>query len=76
MPTKVVVELVAWNEAGPDPAGDRPELAVADECANVVLGATERGGKLADREGFGPVHARSIACGSSRRIAGRPVRAG
>jgi hypothetical protein len=48
VPAKVIVELVAWNEAGPNPAGDRPQLAVADQCANLLLGAVELGRNLAD----------------------------
>jgi hypothetical protein len=47
-PAKVVVELVARNEARPDPAGDRPQFPVADESANLVLGAAELGRDLAD----------------------------
>ena len=54
---QVVVELVTGNEAGPDPAGDGLELAVADECASLVLGAVELGRDLADRQRFGPVRA-------------------
>ena len=42
-PAKVGVELMAWNEAGPDPAGDSPQLPIADQGANLVLGATELG---------------------------------
>ena len=56
----VGVELVAWNEAGPDPAGDRPQLPVADQRANLLLGATELGRNLADGQGRGPVHARNL----------------
>jgi hypothetical protein len=60
VPAKVVVEFVPWNEAGPDPARDRLEFPLADQSANLVLGALELGRNLADREGCGPVHARSI----------------
>jgi hypothetical protein len=56
-PTNVGVELVAWNEARPDPAGDRSEFAVADECANLVLGAAELSRNLTDGQWGGPVHA-------------------
>jgi hypothetical protein len=35
-PADVGVELVPRNEAGPDPAGDRPQLPVADQSANLV----------------------------------------
>jgi hypothetical protein len=59
-PAKVVVELVARNEARPDPAGDRPQFPVADESANLVLGAAELGRNLADGEGCRPVHTQSI----------------
>jgi hypothetical protein len=38
---KVRVELMTWNEAGPDPAGDRPQLPFADQSANLVLGAAK-----------------------------------
>jgi hypothetical protein len=64
-PTQIRVELVARNEPGSDPAGDRLEFAVTDQCANVILGAAELGGNLADRQGGRPLHARSMACGSS-----------
>jgi hypothetical protein len=59
-PPQVGVELVARNETRSDPAGDRVQLAVADQGANLVLGAPELGGDLAHRERCGPVHARSI----------------
>jgi hypothetical protein len=36
-PAHVSVELVARNEAGPDPAGNRPQLAGADQSANLIL---------------------------------------
>jgi hypothetical protein len=61
MSTDVIVELMPWNEAGPDPARDRPELALADQSANLVLGATKLGRNLTDGQGGGPVHTRSIA---------------
>jgi hypothetical protein len=47
--TQIVVELVTRNESGSDPAGDRLQFAVTDQCANVVLGAAEFGGNFADR---------------------------
>jgi hypothetical protein len=62
-PTQIRVELVTRNEPGSDPAGDRLKFAVTDQSANVLLGAAELGGNLADRQGCGPLHARSIACG-------------
>jgi len=64
-PTQIRVEFVTWHEPGSDPAGDRLKFAVTGQCANVVLGAAELGGNLADRQGCGPLHARSMACGSS-----------
>jgi hypothetical protein len=66
-PAKVGVELVARNETGPDPARDRLQLAVANQCANLFLGAAQLGGKLADCQGCGPVHSRSIAVPPLRR---------
>ena len=57
MPAEVVVELVAWNEAGPDAAGHGPQLSVADQGANLVLGAAELGRDLVDGERGRPVHA-------------------
>ena len=55
--TEIGVELVTRDEPGPDSAGDRLQLVVANQCANVVLGAAELGRDLADREGCGPLHA-------------------
>jgi hypothetical protein len=63
--TQISVELVARHESGPDPAGDRLQLVLTNQCANVVLGAAELGGNLADCQGCGPLHARSIARRSS-----------
>ena len=59
-PANVGVELVRWNEAGPDAAGDRPQLPVADQNADLFLGAVELGRNLADGQGRGPVHARTL----------------
>jgi len=53
----VGVELVPWYEAGPDPAGDRPQLPGANQGANLVLGAAELVRNLSDGQGRGPVHA-------------------
>jgi hypothetical protein len=61
VPAEVVVQLVARNEAGADTARDGPQLTAADQCANLVLGAAQLDGNLADREGCGPLHPRSIA---------------
>jgi hypothetical protein len=61
VPTQIVVELVTRNESGPDPAGDRVQFAVTDQCANVVLGAPEFGGDFGDGQGCGPLHRWSIA---------------
>jgi len=62
-PTQIGVELVTRNKSGSDPAGDRLQFVVTDQCANVVLGAAEFGGNLADGQGCGQLHARSIASG-------------
>jgi hypothetical protein len=64
-PTQIRVEYVTRNEPGSDPAGDRLRFTLTDQRANVVLGAAELGGKLADRQGCGPLHARSTACGGN-----------
>ena len=61
VPAKVVVEHMARNEPGADSTGDGLQLAVADQTANLVLGAAELGGHLADGQGCRPVHVRSIA---------------
>ena len=61
MPPYVVVQPVARNEAGPDPAGHRLQLAVADQGPNIVLGAAELDGDLTHGEWCGPVHDGSIA---------------
>jgi hypothetical protein len=67
-PTQISVELVPRNESGPDPAGDRLKFVVTDQRANVVLGAAELGGNLTDRQRCGPLHTRSMACGSSTEL--------
>jgi hypothetical protein len=67
-PTQIRVEHVARNEPGADPAGDRLKLALTDQRANVVVRAAELDGNLADRQGCGPLHARSMACGGSTRF--------
>lgn len=56
MSTKVVVELVAWNAAGTDSAGDRSQLPFADQSAHLVLGALELCRNFTDGQGRGPVH--------------------
>jgi hypothetical protein len=61
LPTEVIVEPEARNETGSDPAGHRLQFAVADQCADIVLGTAQLDGNLADREGSGQVHHRSIA---------------
>ena len=58
---QIVVELVTRNEPRADPAGNRLQLAVTDQCANVVLGAAELAGNFANRQGRGPFHTWSIA---------------
>jgi len=78
-PTQIRVEYVARNEPGSDPAGDRLKLAVTNQRANLVLGATELRGNLAARQGSWPLHARSMAGASGRvscsgRCRQRPAR--
>jgi hypothetical protein len=70
-PADVGVELVPWNEAGADPAGDRPQLPVADQGANLVLGDAELGRDLADGQWLGPVHARTLRLGAVLDLASR-----
>jgi hypothetical protein len=60
-PALVRVELVARNAAWPNAAGDRLQLAGADERADVVLGALELGRELLDGQRGGPFDERSIA---------------
>ena len=55
MPTQIVVELVTRNESRSDPAGDRLQLAVTNQRADIVLGAAELGGNVANGQGCGPV---------------------
>lgn len=64
-PTQIRVEFVTRNAPGSNPAGDGLKFARTDQCANVVLGAAELAGNLADRQRCGPLHAWSMACGSS-----------
>src|SRR3954462_8534083 len=52
---------MARDEAGSDPAGHRLQLTFADQRANLVLGAAELNGNLADGQWNRPVHDRSIA---------------
>src|SRR5690349_12506759 len=66
---QVVVELVARHEPGPDPAGDRPQLPLADQRANLVLGAAQLGRDLADGEWCGPVHPPNLTWGCDYRTA-------
>ena len=60
-PTQVTVHLVTRDKSGSDAARDRPQLAVTDQRADVVLGAAELGGKLANGQRCGPLHPLSIA---------------
>lgn len=46
----VGIELVPRNASGTDPAGDGPQLARADERADLVLVALELVGELSDRQ--------------------------
>jgi hypothetical protein len=64
-PAQIRVEYATRNEPGSDPAGDPLRFTLTDQRANVVLGAAELGGNLADRQGCGPLHARSTACGGN-----------
>jgi len=68
-PADIGVEDVTRDESGADPAGDGLQLALADQGADVVLGAAELRGDLADGQGCRPLHTRSIAsaCDDSRR---------
>ena len=67
---EVVVQAVARHEARPNPARDRLQLALADQCANLVLRAVELDGDLADGEWGGPLHGRSIARSQPRAAVG------
>jgi GNAT superfamily N-acetyltransferase len=58
---QVVVQLMARHEAGSDAARHRLKLALADQCANLFLGAAKLESDLGDRERRGPGHARSIS---------------
>ena len=64
-PTKIGIEYVTRNEPGSDPAGDGLQFALTDQCADVVLGATELRGDLTHSQGRRPLHARSIAADSN-----------
>jgi hypothetical protein len=55
-PTHVEIELVAWDATGADSARDGLELAIADQSANLVLGAAELLRALTDGQRRGPVH--------------------
>jgi hypothetical protein len=48
----VGVELVARDETGPNPAGHRSQLSLADQGAHVVLGAVEFQRDLSNRQAF------------------------
>jgi hypothetical protein len=77
-PAPVGVELVARNEAGPDPAGDRPQLTGADQRADVLLRATELGGNVVHGQAGYLFDDRSIVdqdvAASTTRSALRPAR--
>jgi uncharacterized protein YjbI with pentapeptide repeats len=66
---QIGVDLVTRDEPGSDPARDRPQLAGADQPADVVLGAAELGGELAHRQGCRPVHAREYRRDRAYRLA-------
>ena len=63
----VGVELVARDETGPNPAGHRSQLSLADEGAHVVLGAVEFQRDVSNRQALRFLHARSIALRTARR---------
>jgi hypothetical protein len=65
-PAAIRVEDVTWNQPRADPAGDRLQLALADQRANVVLGAPELVADLADRQRLGPLHPWSMAAANGR----------
>jgi hypothetical protein len=67
--TEIGIELVTRNESGSDPAGNRLQLVVTNQAANVVLGAAELGRDLADCQRCGPLHPRSIARGRTDGLA-------
>ena len=67
-PTQIRVERVARNERGSDAASDGLKLTLTRQRANVVLGAAELGGNLADGQRLRPFHARSMACRSSTEV--------
>jgi hypothetical protein len=46
-PTNIGIEYVMRNESGSDPAGNSLQVALANQCANLVLRAAELGGNLA-----------------------------
>lgn len=48
-PAKVRVDLVARYTTRPDSARDRSQLAVSNQCANLVLGAAQLDGELTNR---------------------------
>jgi hypothetical protein len=53
---KVGVNDVARDQARPDAAGNGLQLAVADQRADVLLGAAKLGGEVADCQRCGPLH--------------------
>lgn len=55
-PAEVVIQPMARNEARPDPAGNRLQLAGPDQRTDIVLGAAELVGDLADGERRRRVH--------------------
>lgn len=65
LPPQVVVQPVSRDEAGPYTAGDRLQLVLANQRANLVLRTAELGSDLADGEGCGRVHTRSMDCSRS-----------
>jgi hypothetical protein len=55
-PALVGDEHVARDEAGPNAASDGPKLALPDQAADVLLGATELDGNLSNRQAIRLLH--------------------
>jgi uracil phosphoribosyltransferase len=60
-PAPVGVELVARDETGSNAARHCPKLALADQGADVLLGAAELGSEVSNCQAIRLLHARSIA---------------
>jgi hypothetical protein len=64
---QVRVDLVARHAPGANTARHGAQLALADQRANLVLGALKLRGKLSYGQGSGLLDGRSIAIDASRR---------